>query len=129
MSDLKTVLTKYAPSPDVAFGGKKKDLPREQLRKDLLAVSDKNKSFFYVGAGMLVVLFIAALALVWVWRERPQLITGVFAATGISITGIIATMFSYWKEKVRTDMLLALLGGTEDTETLKNVIGTLVDRL
>jgi hypothetical protein len=129
MNDLKSVLIKYAPSPEADLGGRKKDLQRNQLRKDLLAVSYKNRSFFYIAAGMLVVLFVAALCLVWLWRDKPQLITTVFGATGISITGIIATMFSHWKEKVRTDMLLALLAGTDDLETLKTVIATLSEKL
>jgi hypothetical protein len=130
MNNLKSVLAAYAPSPDVYLGGdSKNDLPRDRLRKDLLAVSDKNKSFFYIGVAMLVILFLAALGLVWMWRDKPQLITGVFAATGVSITGIIATMFSHWKEKVRSDMLLALLSGTDDVETLKAVIGALAAKL
>jgi hypothetical protein len=128
MSKLKAVLAKYAPAPAAPFGGSKHVLKKEQLRKDLLAVSDKNKSFFYIGVGMLVVLFVAALSLVWLWNDKPQLISAVFAASGVSITGIIATMFKHWKEKVRTDMLLALLSGTDD-ETLKTVVGTLASKL
>jgi hypothetical protein len=128
MSDLKSVLTKYAPSAEADLGGGKKELQREQLRNDLLAVSAKNKSFFYIGVVMLIVLFVAALLLVWLWRDRPQLITAVFGATGLSLTGIIATMFSHWKEKVRTDMLIALLSGT-DEETIKTVIAKLVEAI
>jgi hypothetical protein len=77
---------------------------------------------------MLVVLFIAALILVWLWHNRPELITGVFAAAGVSVTGLVAKMFSHWKEKVRTDMMLVLLSGTDD-ETLKNVVGVLTSKL
>ena len=129
MSNLKSVLIEHAPSPEAPLGGKKKDLQREQLRKDLLAVSDKNKSFFRIGVGMLVVLFVTALGLVWLWRDRAELITGVFGATGISVTGIISTMFSHWKEKVKTDMLLTLLTGIDDLETLRTIVGTLADKL
>lgn len=128
MPNLKSVLREYVPPP-APLGGRKQDLKREQLRADLLAVSKNNSSFFYIGVGMLVVLFVAALVLIWMWQDRPQLITGVFAASGVSVTGIVATMFSHWKEKVRTDMLLALLGGTDDQETLKTVVSTLANKL
>ena len=129
MKDLKSVLIKHLPPADVNLGGRKNVLQRDQLRQDLQVVSDKNKFIFFLGVGMILVLFVAALILVWLWRDRPQLITGVFAATGISTTGLIATMFSHWKEKVRIEMLLALLSGTDDVETIKTVISALVDKL
>src|SRR5215207_2820742 len=123
MSDLKGVLNKYAPEADVALGGEIEEVPQQSLRQDLLAVSEKNKLVFYVCVAMLVVLFVAALVLVLLWRDRPQQISGVFAASGLSITGIVTMMFSNWKEKVRTDMLLALLSGSVDPDVLKTVIG------
>lgn len=129
MNNLKSVLAEYAPLREAHLGGKKKDLQRERLRKDLLAVSDRNKKYFLMGVGMLIVLFGLSLFLIWMWRERTDLITGVFAVTGISITGIITTMFSQYKEKTRTDMLLVLLSGTDDAEILKTDIGILADRL
>ena len=128
MNDLKSILIEFAPSAEAALGGRKKDLQRERLTNELLAVSRKNRSLLYIGVGMLIVLFIAALFLVWLWRANPQLITAVFGATGLSLTGIIASMFSHWKEKVRIDLLLVLLTDTDD-ETIKTVIGKLIEAL
>lgn len=133
MKNLKSLLKEYVPEPgdagDLGLDEKNNELRRDQLRFDLLAVSEKNKYFFFIGIGMLVVLFIAALVLIWLWRSEPNLIAAVFGATGISVTGIIATLFSHWKEKSRVDMLLVLLSGIDDVETLKTVIGTLASGL
>src|SRR5215472_12587520 len=112
---LKEVLEAYRPEgPD--FGEKapgpkrKKPDGSEQLRRDLLNVSVMNRNYFRICVASLLVVFAGACLLVLRSLDKPTQVAAIFGASGISLLGIITLMIKLWKQKVSTDMMLALAG-------------------
>ena len=83
-------------------------VPTNDLSRDLKGISDQNERYFLVCVGMLLAIFIGACVIAVKYMSNPGLVGGVFAATGISITGLVIQMMKLWKEKVNSDMVLVL---------------------
>ena len=102
-----------APSPS----GKQVDT----LRRDLQRIVRSNETYFRIWVGMLLILFAGACVYVSRSLADPKNIAAVFAATGVSVMGVVAKMTSLWKEKVNSDLLLSLVGTLSPEETKKVV--------
>ena len=109
---LRDVLARYSVSGP-HFGEKVAGAEPDQdtsnnLSHDLKAVSDQNRVYFLVCVGMVAVIFIGACTVAVRYISDPGFMKEVFAATGVSITGLVLQMMKLWKEKVNSDMVLVL---------------------
>jgi hypothetical protein len=78
------------------------------LRSQISEVGKSNTSYFRVCFILLVVLFLGCGALVFNFLNEPSKAGAVFGVTGLSFLGIIAQMLRLWKQKVASDLTLAL---------------------
>lgn len=122
MKKLEAVLSEYAPGPP-EFGPKdiqqvtKRAPPVplmtsdqiDVLKKKVAEISSNNRTYFNVCFGLLVILFIGLAVLVVFLLHDPNQVKAVLAASGISFFGIIGQMLKLWKEKVASDITLALI--------------------
>ena len=95
------------------------------LRDDLQRIIRSNENYFRICVGLVVVLFVGVCVFVYTSVSDPKNITAVFAATGVSIMGVVSQMFRAWKEKVNSDLLLTLIGTLSGAE-LKKVVDSLM---
>ena len=86
------------------------------LSQDLKAVSDQNRAYFLVCVGMVLVIFVGACTVAVKYISDPTFVKQVFAATGVSITGLVLQMMKLWKEKVNSDMVLVLARNLSPTD-------------
>jgi hypothetical protein len=100
----------------------------ERLKDELRAVSRANEHYFAVCVVMILALFLAALWVIIRYVSNPDAVRGAFAAFGLSVAGMIRVMIGLWREKVATDMALALVG-TLDLDTTRSIIEVLLKRL
>ena len=132
MKKLSDVLSEYAGSPE--FGGKSpefgdemdlkklaydeaaKERRAESLKKDVHAISEQNRTYFFICFSALVALFVGACLLVVFSLDNPDRVKAVLAASGISILGVTTQMMKFWKEKVRAELMLALVNGINPGE-------------
>jgi hypothetical protein len=66
---------------------------------------------------MVLVVFLGACVLTVKYLSNPSVITGIFAASGISITGLVVQMMKFWKEKVNSDTVLVLARNLSPQDT------------
>ena len=116
----------YAQAPH--FGGESKPLSPvpspeqvQMLRGDLARIARSNSYYFQICVALLLVLFGGTCLFVYKSLADPTHITAAFAATGVSLTGVITQMTRLWKEKVNADLLLALTGTLTPLELQKVV--------
>lgn len=98
------------------------------LRDQLEAVRRGSRTAFAIATGMLVVLFVLCCCLILTYVGRPSVISGVLGASGLSVMGIVSQMIRLWKEKVASDILIALAMNLPDSE-LRTIIKVLKPRL
>jgi hypothetical protein len=51
------------------------------------------------------------------YLSNPSVITGIFATSGISITGLVVQMMKFWKVKVNSDIVLVLARNLSPQDT------------
>lgn len=135
MKSLETLIKTYTQF-DVSLGADEDDgdnknvqsIDKKNLRKDLEVVKSANKQYFLICVIMIIVLFIASLILVLINLAKPNIVTAIMTAFGISTAGLILLMIKLWREKSNTELLLALALNM-DGETLKRIIEILAARL
>jgi hypothetical protein len=71
-------------------------------------VSDQNRVYFLICIGMVLAIFLGACTVALKYISDPAFVKEVFAATGVSITGLVLQMMKLWKEKVNSDLVLVL---------------------
>jgi len=101
---------------------------RVALRNDLNGVIKANKVWFQVCVFLLLALFIATLALVIVYIDRPALVKGALSALGISSAGVLTLMIKLWRIKSYTEILL-LMAVNMDEATMRAVVDVIAKRL
>jgi hypothetical protein len=108
VSNLKKVLDKYLPvlERDVTAGGSK---AVQELSDRLHGLVRKNNRYFWVCVALLVIVLLASLGLVILFRNQPAAIAGVFAALGATAYGGVWKMVQLWREKLATDVIIDLL--------------------
>jgi len=138
MKRLQTILAKYAEGPEATLGDKG-PLKREgkpplttpeldQLRSEMKTVVERNKIFFVITFSLVVVIFIGLCIFIVSSLNNPARIKEAMAAAGISIFGPISWMLKLWKEKVATDLILALVSNLR-AEDIRLVLGILLRKL
>lgn len=96
------------PEPRLGRAAGPAAIDRTALGNDLLAVSRTNQVYFAVCFAVVVLALIGAGIVTVRFMDSPQRIAALFAALGISITGLMAQMVSLWKQKVIADAILVL---------------------
>jgi hypothetical protein len=81
---------------------------KKGLAGELKTISRANEKYLFVCSGMLVALFVVSLVLILVCRNQPAYLTAVASFTGVSVFGGIKKMHNLWREKVATDIVLAM---------------------
>ena len=123
MNGLKEVLARYAGSAphfgDEVTGSTltASQISNEALSSDLKAISSKDQVYLFICVGMVLVVFLGACVLTVKYLSNPSVITGIFAASGISITGLVVQMMKFWKEKVNSDTVLVLARNLSPQDT------------
>jgi len=93
------------------FGGgaeERADDADATLRQDIHGVMQSDAKYFNLCVGVLVVLFLGAVALVLFNLDHPGNITAVFAATGVSFTFLLKQMIGLWREKSHAEVAYTL---------------------
>jgi hypothetical protein len=116
-------------SPHFGPADEAADQQRDQFRKDLRAISESTNRYFVICVALVLILFAGACALGAFKLNHPAEITAVFGATGLSFSGIFRQMLRLWKEKVNTEMLIALAGNLETADLRKMALALLKARL
>lgn len=99
-----------------------------ELRSRLDKIVRDNGYYLWICCGFTVVLFLVAMIVVLMNMDQPGLIQIAFAAVTATTGGAIYTMRSLWREKVATEILLALCDAF-DGDALRTVVDTFVRRL
>ncbi len=81
---------------------------RKSLIKDLNALHKRNGWLVRFVVGLLVTLFLAALALVFASLDKPVMMQAGAAALGLSAAGCIRWLLGVWREKANTELLVRL---------------------
>jgi hypothetical protein len=129
MKNFNRIINKYADTKRI-LGKADSGLSNEQienLRKDLLSISSKNKIYFLICVGMVVLAFLISLFLIIYYIKKPEKIQIVFSITGLSVMGLIIYMNKLWKDKVNSDMLLVLVG-TLKKEMITTILVALIKK-
>lgn len=95
------------------------------LRGRLEQVLIGNRIYFQLCVAFTVVLFVAAIVVVLVNLSQPGVIQVVFGALAAATSGTVYLMRSLWREKVATEILLALADAFEG-DALRTVIDTFI---
>lgn len=122
MSQLRAVLARYGASGPhfgdmVADSAAPAHTTNDDLSRDLQAVSSRNQIFFLICISMIVLVFIGACAITVKYLSDPSAVTKIFAASGISITGLLIQTLKFWKDKVNSDTVLVLARNLSPQDT------------
>lgn len=127
MKRLKNILSDLAEAVELGSTAPK-PLDVARAEASLRQVARADERYFALCCVMIVVLFAASIWIVLTHLDEPSAIKVVFAALGVTSAGLIRMMSGLWREKVATDMLIALVA-TMDDRTLKSIIAVLLRRL
>lgn len=97
----------------------------KMLHHDLRRISKSNEIYFQVCVVILIALFIGVCIFAYRSIEEPRRVALAFSATGVSIMGLFTQMVRLWKEKVNSDLLLALAGNLSAAD-MKKVVDTIL---
>jgi hypothetical protein len=86
------------------------------LARDLKAVSDQNRGYFLLCVGMVLAIFVGACTVAKTYISDPTFVKELFAATGVSITGLALHDDETVKEKVNSDTVLILARNLSPTD-------------
>jgi hypothetical protein len=123
MKSLRALIRPY--TGDVDLGSRS----MQQLAGKLRDLSRKNDRYYWICIGLLVVVLLASLAFVIVFRHQPGAIAAVFAAMGASAYGGVRQMVQLWREKVSTDVAIELVEVLPEAEALKVLKEVFLKRL
>lgn len=109
------------------------DAERSQLQAALTALSKRNNTLFRVCAIVAIIAFIFVFGLLIYLITEPTKIQIILGPTGVSaifvsLTGLLAYMNKIWKEKISTDILLALVG-TLKADVINSVVTALLAKI
>ncbi|HKV91282.1 MAG TPA: hypothetical protein VJW20_01905 [Candidatus Angelobacter sp.] len=138
MKRLLKILAKYAEAPEAKLGDKGPFKPEgtpplaareaDQLRSEMRAILERNKIFFVIAFSLVVAVFIGLCIFIVSSLGDPAGIKKAMTAAGITIFGPIGWMLKLWKEKVATDLTLALVSNLK-SEDIRPVLGILLRKL
>lgn len=131
MTNLRRILAPYEADPGRlghATGRETTAFDRERIQADLRACRTSYERWFYVCAGIFLLLLILELTWAVMKRDNPQALRATMTAAGVGLMGTASGMVHLWKMKARTDIIVALLSGL-DAAALKAALAVLVPRL
>jgi hypothetical protein len=100
----------------------------ERLSEELRSVGRANEHYFALCVVMILALFLAALWVIIRYAATPDAVRGAFVCFGLSVAALIRVMIGLWREKVATELAVALVGAL-DQETTRSIIEVLLKRL
>jgi hypothetical protein len=112
----------------VTLGGRKSDLNRKDLQRDLAKISKQNEKYFWVGVAMAIVLFVALVVIAFLHQRDSITAQAVPPLLGTSAAVIVWRMFRTWREKIYTDCVVALVPNVDD-DMLRTIIAVLVQKI
>jgi hypothetical protein len=89
---------------------------KHDLAVRLMELSKADAAYLKLCAGMLVALFAVSLVLTLLCRSNAAFLAAVSAFTGATVFGSIKAMSDLWREKVATDVLLAMVDHYQEDE-------------
>jgi hypothetical protein len=98
------------------------------LQTEIKQAGQQNVSYFRTCFVLLVILFAGCSVLVLAFINQPSKAGAIFTITGLSFFGIIAQMLKLWKEKIASDLTLAL-AGTLPPEQLLTALETILKQI
>jgi cytochrome c biogenesis factor len=93
------------------FGGgadQRTEDPDATLRQDIHAVIQADTKYFNLCVGILVLLFVLAIALVFLNLRHPANVTAIFSVTGLSFAFLLKQMTGLWREKSHAEVAYSL---------------------
>jgi protein-S-isoprenylcysteine O-methyltransferase Ste14 len=130
MSALHDLVEAYVVRP--AMAGERTDpaaFDRRGLQRELARMRKTREIAFWVCVALLLLLFIGGIVATVVYRNDPTRLDALSAATGgITLVGIVAALVRLWQQKVKVDIVIALVGGLSE-EALKAALTSLLTRL
>jgi len=127
MSALNEVVQRYVVRPSHAGSGVQ-DFDRVALQRELRRLRRSREVGYWILFFLFGVLFIGAFVMVVQYRSDPAAIRQISTATGVTLTGIVAAMTNLWAQKVRTDLVIAIVMAMPE-EAVKAVLTTLSGKL
>lgn len=118
--DLAAVLSTYVgvEQEEIHLGGRRvagrqavqlaKEVNVSRLQSEVSQVAKQNAVYFQICFALLIVLFVACCVLVLAFLNQPSRAGAVFGVTGVSFLGVIRQMLKLWKQKLASDLTLAL---------------------
>ena len=133
MNNLKETLGKYNTSLHKLgddTSKKTSSLQAETLKVELSAISKKNAFIFWICVTMIISLFIGSIIFISIFINDSKKIELGFGTGGVvvSILGLITYMKNLWKEKVNSDLLLALVGSMNE-DAMNSIISVIISKL
>jgi hypothetical protein len=103
-------------------------LDRDALREELRNLNRRSRTGFFVCMGMLLIIFALAIAGVIIYHNEPSRIGAIFAASGVTITGIVTATTKLWTQRTKSEMVVALVGSL-DQNALQAALQSLLSTL
>lgn len=121
---------KLGDNEEVSVHGSVLEQKKERLQSMLTAIVQRNTVFVWIIVGMVIVLFTGSIAIAIIYIHNLDTLKVLFGTGGVLtiLLGFVQKMQSLWKDKVNSEMLLALISSAND-ETLNAVITVLLNKL
>lgn len=127
MSALKAIVETHVVRPGHAGSGSR-GFDRTILQQELMSLKRSREIGFWLMFLLLALLFIAAgVAVVYYRSDLPKL-GQLSAITGVTFLGVVASMVRLWSQKVKTDLLLAIVMSMPE-KAVQGVLNTLLGEL
>lgn len=124
MSRLEQILSRQQVQGKL--GGERFD--RDYLRGALKAASTQTSIAFWVAVGAQIAVFVVACWFAISLAENPKVAAWILAGGGGGLAGGALAMVRLWREKVATDLTLALVGSLNEAAA-RSVLTVILDSL
>jgi hypothetical protein len=98
------------------------------LRAELARLRRGREIAFWICFSALLAVFVLSVVFLVQHSNSPAAIQKMSAATGLTIIGVVGIMTKLWQDKVKADLVLAMVSGMSE-ESLKDSLRQLVDKL
>jgi len=100
----------------------------DEIKSELKQIRKNNRSYFWIGVAMLIVLFILTVIIIITNLDNSETLTSVFTAFGCTTFGLISFMIYCWRQKCLTETLITLALYLQG-DTLQTVIDILASQV
>jgi len=127
VSGLRQVVERHIVRPSHA-GPSVTSFDRTAIQRELVRMRRSRELGFWLLFVLFAILLFGALVIVVQYRTNPGAIQRISAATGVTLMGVMAAMVRLWAQKVRTDLVMAVVAGMPE-EAMRAVLTTLIPKL